>query len=73
MQRDRAVAAPRHLLHDGVAVLVAGGQRQQDLEPDGSEREEAFGTEAIGHSCVASIRATRIDDHRPEKVRRVRG
>ena len=56
VQGDGALAAPRHLLHHGVAVQIATGQRQQDLEPDRGQRQEPLRARQVGHRCVENIR-----------------
>src|SRR5271165_6065554 len=40
---DFAAGALENFLHDAVAVLVAGGKREEDVEPVGFEREKIFG------------------------------
>ena len=40
MQRHRAAGAGLDFLQDGVAVALAVGQRQQDLEGDRASAEE---------------------------------
>jgi hypothetical protein len=42
-EADFAGGAVKNFLHDAVAVLVIGGEREEDVEPVGFEREEIFG------------------------------
>ena len=42
-EADFAGGAVENFLHDAVAVLFAGGEGKEDVEPVGFEREEVFG------------------------------
>ena len=51
MQRDCAAGTLLDLTHDAVAVLLAIGERQQDLGGDRRQRQECIGSEAV-HRCL---------------------
>ena len=70
MQRDRSAGARLHFLQDRVAVALAVGQRQQDLEGDRRQRQEGVGPEFV-HVCFATIRSTHIDGQGRKKVAEV--
>ena len=53
-KHDLPVRAPLDVLHDLVAMPLAGGQRERDLQDDGRERQVAAG---VHH---ATIRLERI-------------
>ena len=67
---DRAVGDALDLLHDGVAMPILVGQRQQDVGDGRRQRQEVVG---IG-ACVSSYirHGYRIDASRAEKVLRGR-
>ena len=69
MQRDGAGRPPFDLAHDAVAVLLAVGKGQQNLEGHGSEREESVYANLVHrYTPKANRRFEHIDGSGTEKV-----
>ena len=66
MQDDLPVGAPLDLLHDLVAVPLAGGERQRDLEDHRGEREEAIGAASPHYTLKAYSWLLKSDECRDE-------